>query len=130
MAVKVFDVPEQLQGAALPASILEHEILGARLHGYSPEWLDTLAAAGEIRWVGVEPLGQRDGRVALYLSDQMAALLPDPSGDPPTEREQKILDWLSRRPDEVLGREMADVLGRDVWTLYHAYAEAAIEGER
>ncbi|MBK6395855.1 MAG: PAS domain-containing protein [Betaproteobacteria bacterium] len=41
-----------------------------------------------------------------------------------------FLDWLSRRPDEVLGREMADVLGRDVWTLYHAYAEAAIEGER
>ena len=92
----LLDVIEQLQGAALPASILEHEILGARLHGYSPEWLDTLAAAGEIRWVGVEPLGQRDGRVALYLSDQMAALLPDPSGDPPTEREQKILDWLSR----------------------------------
>ena len=41
-----------------------------------------------------------------------------------------FLEWLSRRPDEVLGREMVEVLGRDVWTLYHAYAEAAIEGER
>ena len=72
----LLDVIEQLQGAALPASILEHDILGARLRTYSPDWLDALAAAGEIIWVGVEPLGQRDGRVALYLADQIDTLLP------------------------------------------------------
>ncbi|CAG0957917.1 putative signaling protein [Burkholderiales bacterium] len=41
-----------------------------------------------------------------------------------------FLDWLGRRPDEVLGREVVEVLGREVWTLYHAYTEAALEGER
>ncbi len=75
----LLDVIEQLQGAALPASILEHDILGARLRTYSPDWLDALAAAGEIVWVGVEPLGQRDGRVALYLTDQIDTLLPPPA---------------------------------------------------
>ena len=67
----LLDVIEQLQGAPLPASIFEYDILGARLGRYSPDWLDTLAAAGEVRWVGLEPLGQRDGRIALYLTDQM-----------------------------------------------------------
>jgi diguanylate cyclase (GGDEF)-like protein/PAS domain S-box-containing protein len=41
-----------------------------------------------------------------------------------------FLDWLRRRPEEVLGHEMAEVVGREVWTLYHAYADAALEGER
>jgi ATP-dependent Lhr-like helicase len=27
-------------------------------------------------WVGIEPLGERDGRVALYLADHLARLLP------------------------------------------------------
>jgi ATP-dependent Lhr-like helicase len=91
----LLDVIEQLQGAALPASILEQEILGARLARYSPDWLDTLAAAGEIRWVGVEPLGRRDGRVALYLTDQIAALLPDAAATDLSTREVAIVDWLA-----------------------------------
>ena len=41
-----------------------------------------------------------------------------------------FLDWLGRRSEEVLGREMPDVLGREVWTLYHAYTDAALAGER
>jgi ATP-dependent Lhr-like helicase len=40
--------------------------------GYLPGDIDALAAAGEIVWVGVSPLGPRDGRVALY-SDRRAA---------------------------------------------------------
>ena len=39
-----------------------------------------------------------------------------------------FLDWLGQRPEEVLGREMDEVLGREVWTLYHAYTEAALRG--
>ena len=31
--------------------------------------LDALVAAGEVVWAGVEPLGERDGRVALFLTD-------------------------------------------------------------
>ena len=48
----------------------------ARLDGYRPADLDVLAAAGEIVWVGIEALGERDGRVALYLADHLPKLLP------------------------------------------------------
>ena len=92
----LLDVIEQLQGAALPASILERDIFAARLADYEPEWLDALAAAGEIRWVGVEPLGHRDGRVAVFLTDQVPTLLPDRAVDQTSAREQTILDWLTR----------------------------------
>jgi ATP-dependent Lhr-like helicase len=93
----LLDAIEQLQGTPLPASILEHEILAARLSNYSLEWLDTLAAAGEVRWVGVESLGHRDGRVALYLADQMPALLPQQDTGSHSPRERVILDWLGRQ---------------------------------
>jgi ATP-dependent Lhr-like helicase len=36
--------------------------------------LDTLMAAGEVVWTGVEPLGERDGRVSLYLTDHLPRL--------------------------------------------------------
>ncbi|MEO8069791.1 MAG: DEAD/DEAH box helicase [Acidobacteriota bacterium] len=99
----LLDVIEQLQGAAVPASILEDDILPARLQGYSPEWLDTLAAAGEIRWAGVQPLGQRDGRIALYLADHMAALLPPVSTDAPSAKEAAILEWLAQQGASFFG---------------------------
>jgi ATP-dependent Lhr-like helicase len=92
----LLDVIEQLQGAPMSASILESSILPARLDRYESDWLDTLVAAGEVRWTGVSPLGQRDGRVALYLADQMAPLLPAASSEPLTECEAAIVDWLSK----------------------------------
>ncbi|MEO8260527.1 MAG: DEAD/DEAH box helicase, partial [Acidobacteriota bacterium] len=72
----LLDAIEQLQGAPLPASLLESDILPARLDGYDPADLDAVAAAGEVVWVGVESLGDRDGRVALYLADHLTRLLP------------------------------------------------------
>src|SRR6185436_19394819 len=76
----LLDVVENLQGAPLPASILESEILAARIDGYAPGDLDGLAGAGEVVWRGVEPVGDRDGRVALYLTDHIARLWrPAPS---------------------------------------------------
>jgi ATP-dependent Lhr-like helicase len=72
----LLDAIEQLQGAPLAASILETELLPARIDGYDAGDLDAVIAAGEIVWVGVEPLGERDGRVALYLADHLATLLP------------------------------------------------------
>ncbi|HEX7153128.1 MAG TPA: DEAD/DEAH box helicase [Thermoanaerobaculia bacterium] len=65
---------ETLQGYPMAASIFEHEILGARLQDYKPSDLDTLSTAGEIVWVGVEPLGERDGRIAVYLTDHLPML--------------------------------------------------------
>ena len=72
----LLDVIENLQGAPLPASILETEILPARIAGYKSADLDTLIAAGEVTWVGLEPLGERDGRLALYLSEKLPLLWP------------------------------------------------------
>ena len=72
----LLDVIEQLQGAPLPASILETEILPARLDAYDPADLDIVMAAGEVVWIGVESLGEHDGRVALYLADHIEKLLP------------------------------------------------------
>jgi ATP-dependent Lhr-like helicase len=67
---------EQLQGAPLPASVLEREILAARIEGLKSADLDVLFSAGELVWTGVEPIGSRDGRVALYLSDHYRLLAP------------------------------------------------------
>jgi ATP-dependent helicase Lhr and Lhr-like helicase len=72
----LLDAIEHLQGAPLPASILETEILPARIELYDPADLDAVTAAGEVVWIGVEPIGDRDGRVALYLAEHLARLLP------------------------------------------------------
>jgi ATP-dependent Lhr-like helicase len=84
----LLDAIENLQGAPLPASIFESEILAARVQGYNPADLDALTAAGEVVWCGLESIGDRDGRLALYLSDQLPRLhrvLP-PADLPPRER--------------------------------------------
>ncbi|MEP7117050.1 MAG: crosslink repair DNA glycosylase YcaQ family protein, partial [Acidobacteriota bacterium] len=93
----LLDAIEQLQGAPLVASVLEREILPARVAGYLPAQLDTLVSAGEVIWVGVEPLGERDGRVALYLADQRAPLMPPRRGAGGlVELEARIAAWLMR----------------------------------
>jgi ATP-dependent Lhr-like helicase len=72
----LLDVVEHLQGLPLVASSLERELLAARVEDYEPASLDRLIAAGEVVWVGVEPLGERDGRIALYLTDHFRLLWP------------------------------------------------------
>ncbi|HEX4440565.1 MAG TPA: DEAD/DEAH box helicase [Thermoanaerobaculia bacterium] len=89
-------VVEQLQGAPIPASVLEREVLPARLDRYRPADLDTLCAAGEITWRGIEPLGPSDGRVALYLTDR-AALLAPPAREAPGELAGKVRAMLAAR---------------------------------
>ncbi len=95
----LLDAIESLQGAPIPASLLETAILPARVSGYESGGLDTLIAAGEVTWAGVEPLGERDGRIALYLTDRLPLLAParlTPAADqePLTERQQKLLSVL------------------------------------
>ena len=95
----VLDAVEKLQGAPLPASLLETELLPARVDGYLRGDIDALAAAGEVLWVGLEPLGERDGRIALYLADAFPRLLPPgrAAADVPGERARGVLDHLARR---------------------------------
>jgi ATP-dependent Lhr-like helicase len=94
----LLDVVESLQGAPLPASIFETEILPARIEGYRPGDLDALAAAGEVTWVGVESLGERDGRIALHLTDALPKLWRTaPPAAPLTAREARIVEALRAR---------------------------------
>ncbi|HET7102461.1 MAG TPA: helicase-related protein, partial [Terracidiphilus sp.] len=88
----LLDAIENLQGAPIPASLLETSILPARIADYAPSGLDTLIAAGEVAWAGVEPLGERDGRVALFLADRLPLLAQSrPPADPLTEREEQLI---------------------------------------
>ena len=88
----LLDAIESLQGAPLPASLVETAILPARIAEYAPAGLDTLIAAGEVAWVGVEPIGERDGRMALFLADKLPLLAQHrPQVEPLTEREGKLV---------------------------------------
>ena len=68
----------RLQGAAVPASVLESDVLAARVAGYRPADLDELCASGEVVWLGAGSIGATDGRVALHLFDQVPFLARAP----------------------------------------------------
>ena len=88
----LLDAIESLQGAPLPASLVETAILPARIAEFAQAGLDTLINAGEVAWAGVEPIGERDGRIALFLADKLPLLLQGrPLVEPLTEREEKLL---------------------------------------
>ncbi len=97
----LLDTIESLQGAPIPASLLESAILPVRIAKYSPSDLDTLIAAGEVVWCGLDPLGERDGRVGLYLADKLATLLPPGPAPSPREavepRQEAIISVLQQR---------------------------------
>ena len=95
----LLDAINVLQGAAIPASELEREILPARVADYKTTDLDTLMAAGEVVWVGSERIGDRDGRIALYLTENLAQLLPiaSTSENPLSDRAKALLAALSSR---------------------------------
>jgi len=48
-----------LQGAVVPASTLERDVLGSRVRDYQPRLLDELISLGEVVWVGARGAGQR-----------------------------------------------------------------------
>ncbi|MDH3500200.1 MAG: DEAD/DEAH box helicase, partial [Acidimicrobiia bacterium] len=77
------EVLRQLQGAAIPSSILERDVLASRMD-YDPELIDHLMVSGEIVWIGQGPIGPRDGRLALYLRDHLPLLYrPNPTIETP-----------------------------------------------
>ncbi len=100
-----------LTGCRASSSELETEILPARVADYQAGNLDTLMAAGEVTWVGVEQIGDRNGRIALYLTEALPLLrLPDtaalagtvtgqvvPQQTPHSERAEKIAEFLARQ---------------------------------
>jgi ATP-dependent Lhr-like helicase len=92
------DVVAQVEGYPMPASVLERDILSARIHGYQPRLLDELGAYGELAWAGRGTLGRDDGRIALYRREKLAELVanPQPLADE-TPLHRAILDHLASR---------------------------------
>ncbi|HEY4865122.1 MAG TPA: DEAD/DEAH box helicase, partial [Candidatus Dormibacteraeota bacterium] len=86
-----------LQGLALPASVIERDVLRSRVPGYRPALLDELISMGEVVWVGRGPLGPGDGRVALYLRGDAPRLLAEPPEPPAGELHQQLRAHLERR---------------------------------
>ena len=77
-----------MQGAAIAASVIERDVLAARVNGYRSSDLDELCTSGEVVWVGAGSLGATDGRIRLVYRDQVGLLIPDiddPSDDPTHE---------------------------------------------
>jgi ATP-dependent Lhr-like helicase len=75
------EVLSVLSGASIPASVLEGDVLPARLADYRPSDLDALCTSGDLVWVGASPLGSTDGRVRLVFRDQVDLLVPEPVDD-------------------------------------------------
>lgn len=75
----------QLEGCPVPASVLETEVLPARVPGYRSYMLDQLLASGEVVWAGIEPIGAQDGRIALYRADREPLLARGGPGHTPGE---------------------------------------------
>ena len=75
----VYEVIDQLAGAAVPASSLETLVLPQRVPGYSPALLDELTAAGEIAWAGAGALPGSDGWIVLAPTVAAPLLLPEPA---------------------------------------------------
>jgi ATP-dependent helicase Lhr and Lhr-like helicase len=83
---------EQLSGYPMPASAVESMILPARVADYAPSMLDELTAAGEIYWVGDGQIGESDGWVRWYVTDQEPH---PPRGEPSQFRAQELLAALA-----------------------------------
>jgi ATP-dependent Lhr-like helicase len=106
-----------LQGLALPASVLETDVLPARVADYRPADLDTLCTSGELVWVGAGGLGVGDGRVRLLFREQ-AGLLVTPPGD--EQRAEAFAD-----PVAAALHEHLSMRGASFWPELVAAAHAA-----
>jgi ATP-dependent helicase Lhr and Lhr-like helicase len=91
----VYEVVDQLAGAAVPASALETLVLPGRVPGYSPALLDELTAAGEVVWAGAGALPGGDGWLVLAPAGTAPLLLPEPAEITMTPVHDAVLSALS-----------------------------------
>ena len=97
---RLAEVVDQLAGVAIPASVLERDVLPARVPGYQARLLDELGAMGEVGWVGRGSLGRDDGRIALFRPGRDALRPTGPLDGverPSDERHDRIREHLARR---------------------------------
>ncbi|HKW59147.1 MAG TPA: DEAD/DEAH box helicase [Candidatus Dormibacteraeota bacterium] len=94
---RLMEVVFQLQGLALPASVIERDVIAARVDDYAPRLLDELVSMGEVVWVGRGSLGATDGRVALYLRGDAPRLVGPPVEPPQSELHDRLRAYLGAR---------------------------------
>ncbi|MEA2681899.1 MAG: ATP-dependent helicase Lhr and Lhr-like helicase [Chloroflexota bacterium] len=105
---RLAEVVRQLQGAAIPASVLERDVLATRVFGYTPALIDHLMSTGDVVWTGRGSLSRGDGRVALYLRADAAQLIAAPGEPPAGDLHRSIVEHLRDRGASFF----ADLLGR------------------
>jgi ATP-dependent Lhr-like helicase len=94
---RLLEVVFQLQGLALPATVIERDVIASRVANYAPRLLDELVSMGEVVWVGRGPLGNSDGRVALYLRGDAPRLVPESTDTPRFELHDRLRAHLRAR---------------------------------
>ena len=94
---RLMEVAFQLQGLALPATVIERDVIASRVANFAPRLLDELISMGEVVWVGRGSLGATDGRIALYLRGDAPRLVPAPADRPESELHEKIRAHLGAR---------------------------------
>ncbi len=82
----LIDAVELLDGAPIAASVVEADVLPARIDGYSPVFLDQLLSSGDVVWTGIESIGAKDGRLRLTKRSSAGLWVGDVA-----EREQAAL---------------------------------------
>lgn len=122
---RLAEVVDQLAGLPIPASVLERDVLPARIPGYQPRLLDELGAMGEVAWVGRGSLGRDDGRVVLVRPGREALAGGPDDARPDEPRHRAIREHLARRGAsfyrdlaaavEGSERELLDALWDLVW---------------
>ena len=94
---RLLEVVFQLQGLALPATVIERDVIASRIGSYAPRLLDELVSMGEVVWVGRGSLGASDGRVALYLRGDAPRLVTAPVDPPQSDLHGRIRAHLKDR---------------------------------
>ena len=96
---RLAEVVDQLAGLPIPASVLERDVLPARIPGYQPRLLDEMGALGEVAWMGDGSLGRDDGRVVLYRPgrESLRELAAGDTEPPAGELHDRLRDCLAGR---------------------------------
>jgi ATP-dependent Lhr-like helicase len=94
---RLLEVVFQLQGLALPASVIERDVIAGRVANYNPRLLDELVSMGEVVWVGRGALGASDGKVALYMRGDAPRLVTEPVEPPTGELHNRLREHMRSR---------------------------------
>lgn len=120
----------QLEGSPIPASVLETDVLPARIAGYQSYMLDQLLSSGEVVWAGIEPIGSEDGRVALYLADREPFLAREtPANEVPKGQIHQSLRELFERRGALFFSEISRALSIYPADILHALWDLVWAGE-